>query len=142
MLPLGSPGMISQHAKRVLPLAAPVVANTHAHSATQIAFFLHTVGNKANRIRFAHQFLCSPLISTLLKAIGCGYLKGCPNLMAKGVSKYLNPSPATAKEHMKQPRLGIRSTRHCPQDGGPPILKYVPASIIKQYQLTMKVMMI
>jgi len=50
-------------------------------------------------------------IFTLLKAIRCGYLKGCPNLTAKGVSKYLNQSPATVKGHMKCPRQGIRSTQ-------------------------------
>jgi hypothetical protein len=54
-LPLGSPGMTSQNAKRVLPLAAPVVADAHAHSAMQIAFFTHTMRNKANSIHFAHQ---------------------------------------------------------------------------------------
>jgi hypothetical protein len=69
MLPLGSPGMTSQHAKCVLALVVPVVANVHAHSAMKIAFFTHTMKNKANSIHFAHQSLCSPRISTLLKAI-------------------------------------------------------------------------
>jgi hypothetical protein len=77
----------------------------------QIAFFMHTVQTKANSIRFAHQSLCSPRISTLLKAIRCSFLKGCPNLSAAGVTRYLNPSPATAKGHMKWPRMGIHSTR-------------------------------
>ena len=54
--------------------------------------------------------MCSPTISTLLKAIRRGYLDGCPNLSAKGVTRYLNPSPATAKGHMKRPHQGIRST--------------------------------
>jgi hypothetical protein len=40
-----------------------------------------------------------------------GYLKGCPNLTAHGLSKYLNPSPATAKGYMKRPHQGIWSTR-------------------------------
>jgi hypothetical protein len=66
---------------------------------------------KANSIRFAHQSLHSPHISTLLKAIRRGYLKGCPNLSTAGISKYLNPSPATTKSHMKRPCRGIRSTR-------------------------------
>jgi hypothetical protein len=118
---LGSPGMTSQHAKRVLLSAAPVVADAHTHSATQIAFFTHIVRNKANSICFAHQSLRSPCTSTHLKAIRRGYLKGCPNLTAKGVSKYLNPSPATAKGHMKCPWQGIQSTRCCPQDEVPPM---------------------
>jgi len=37
-------------------------------------------------------------------------LKGCPNLSEELVTKYLNPSPAMAKGHMKRPRTGIRST--------------------------------
>jgi hypothetical protein len=86
----------------------------HAYYATtQIAFFTHTMCTKANSIQFAHQALCSPCISTLLQAIRRGYLKGCPNLSAKGVMKYHNPSPASAKGHMKCPRHGIQSTcRH------------------------------
>ncbi len=93
-------------------LMAPGNVYSHSHHATtQRAFFTHNVRNKANSIWFAHQSLCSPRISTLLKAIRHNHLKGCPNLSAAGVSKYLNPSPATTKGHMKQPCMGIRSTR-------------------------------
>ncbi len=110
-LPLGSTGTSSHYNDIAIPLVAHVVANAHANLTTQIAFFAHTVQNKANSIRFAHQSLCSPCILTLLKAIRRGYLKGCPNLTAKGVTKYLNPSPATAKGHMRHPCQGIKSTR-------------------------------
>jgi hypothetical protein len=106
-LPLGSHDMTSQHVTSTLPLATPDFANAHAQPAVQIAFFAHTVRTKANSIGFAHKSLCSPHISTLLKAIKLGYLKGCPNLTAHGVNKYLNLSPATAKGHMKRPRQGI-----------------------------------
>jgi hypothetical protein len=75
-----------------------------------VSFFTHTVRTKANSIEFAHQSLCSPRISTLLKAIQRGFLNGCPNLTAKGITRYLNPSLATAKGHMKWPHQGIRST--------------------------------
>ncbi len=102
-LPLGSQGMTSQHAQCILPLAASIVVNAHAHPAVQIAFFTHTVRTKANSIQFAHQLLCSPRILTLLKAIKCGFLKGCPNLSAHSFEKYLNPSPAMAKGHMRRP---------------------------------------
>jgi hypothetical protein len=54
--------------------------------------------------------MCNPKISSLLKALRKGFLKGCPNLSEELVTKYLNPSPATAKGHMKRPRKGIRST--------------------------------
>ncbi len=75
-----------------------------------MSLFTHTVRTKANSIKFTYQSLCSPRILTLLKAIRRGFLKGCPNLTAKGVTRYLNPSPATAKGHMKRPHQGIRST--------------------------------
>ncbi len=52
-----------------------------------------------------------PKISTLLKAVRKDFLKGCPNLSEKLIFKYHNPSPATAKGHMKRPRHGIKSTR-------------------------------
>ena len=55
--------------------------------------------------------MCNPKISTLLKALRRGFLRGCPNLSKELVTKYLNPSPATAKGHMKRPKKGIRSTR-------------------------------
>jgi hypothetical protein len=42
-LPLGTPGMTSQHVTNILSSAAPVFADAHAHSATQIVFFTHTV---------------------------------------------------------------------------------------------------
>ncbi len=112
-LPIGNVGMTSRHDTIVIPPAAPVLANTHAHYATiQIAFFMQTIRNKANSIQFSHQLLCSPHISTLLKAIKRGYLEGCPNITAEGLSRYLIPSPATAKGHMRRPRQGIRSTQN------------------------------
>ena len=76
----------------------------------EFGFFTHTVQTKANSIKFAHQLMCSPTISTILKAIRRGFLDGCPNLSAKGVTRYLNPSPATAKGHMKRPHQGVRGT--------------------------------
>jgi hypothetical protein len=106
------------------PLGVPVCASAHACGSggkattslqnpppsNQVSFFTHTICTKANSIKFAHQSLCSPRISTLLKAIRRGFLKGCRNLTAKGVTRYLNPSPATAKGHMKWPYQGNRST--------------------------------
>jgi hypothetical protein len=64
----------------------------------------------ANNVKFAHQSLCNPKISTLLKATKRGFLKGCLYISVKLINKYLNPSPATAKGHMKRPRHGISTT--------------------------------
>jgi hypothetical protein len=75
------------------------------------AMFTHSVRTQANTFKFAHQAMCNPKILSLLKALQNGFLKGCPNLLEELVTKYLNPSPATAKGHMKQPKKGIRSTQ-------------------------------
>jgi hypothetical protein len=72
--------------------------------------FTHSVRTRANSVMFAHQSLCNPKISMLLKATRRGFVRGCPNMSKQLILKYLNPSPATAKGHMKQPRHGIRST--------------------------------
>ncbi len=76
----------------------------------QVATFTHSVRTRANAVKFAHQSLCNPKISTLMKALKKGFLKGCPNMNKEPITKYLNPSPATAKGHMKRPKKGIRST--------------------------------
>jgi hypothetical protein len=80
------------------------------HTGVNLATFTHSVQTRANAVKFAHQSLCNPKISTLLKAVRRGFLKRCPNLSETLILKYLNPSLATAKGHMKRPRHGVRST--------------------------------
>ena len=77
----------------------------------EMATFTHSVRTQANTVKFAYQSLCNPTISSLMKTMLRGFLEGCPNLNQELVVKYLNPSPATAKGHMKHPKQGIRSTR-------------------------------
>ena len=72
--------------------------------------FVHSIQTRANSVMFAHQLLCNPTISTLLKATRHGFLCGRPNINEKLILKYPKPSPATAKGHMKRPRHGIQST--------------------------------
>jgi hypothetical protein len=91
----------------MIPLATPP-PNVQAHLA--IALFTHSIQTQMNAICFAHQLLGNPQISTLLKAVRCGFLNGCPNISKKLILKHLNPSPATAKGHMKRPRHEIQST--------------------------------
>ena len=45
-----------------------------------LASYMHSVRTRVNAVKFAHQSLCNPKISTLLKAVRKGFLKGCPNL--------------------------------------------------------------
>ena len=111
-LPLTADAMQS-----ALPRSSPVIdcalhdnGTALVHLGVDLATFTHSVRTRANGVKFAHQSLCSPRISTLLKAVRKGFLKGCPNLSEHLILKYLNPSPATTKGHMKRPRHGIRST--------------------------------
>jgi hypothetical protein len=56
-----------------------------------------------------HQSLCNPPITSLIKAINAGFLRSSQHLNAKSIHKYLMPSPATSKGHMKQPPKGLQS---------------------------------
>ncbi len=68
------------------------VSDAAIHPGVDLATFTHSVKTRAYGVKFAHQSLGNPKISTLLKA----FLKGCPNLSEKLILKYLNPSPVTA----------------------------------------------
>ncbi len=45
-----------------------------------MAAFTHSIRTHANEVKFAHQSLCNPKISTLMKALTKGFIKGCPNI--------------------------------------------------------------
>jgi hypothetical protein len=111
-LPITIEGMRITPSHKDLPQPCPGIGRA-PHLPRDIsdrAAFLHSIRTRANNVKFAHQSLCNPKISTLLKATQQGFLKGCPYISVKLINKYLNPSPATAKGHMKRPRRGIQST--------------------------------
>jgi hypothetical protein len=88
-----------------------------------LALFLYHHTTKANAVKFMHQSLCNPPITSLLNTINAGFLQGAPHLNAKSVQKYLTPSPATLKGHMKRPRKSLWSTTPkptCPSLPHPP----------------------
>jgi hypothetical protein len=105
------------------------------HQGVNLAAFSHSIRTRGNGVKFAHQLLCNPKISTLLKAV----LRGCPNMTEKLILKYLNPSPATAKGHMKRQRYQkyttIRTTECHPSSrypGDPPTRCYTRRTHAKQ----------
>jgi hypothetical protein len=112
-LPITNEGMRTTPSQIDLPGPCPGIGHAPhpPHEIHAGAAFLHSIRTRANNVKFAHhQLLCNPKISTLLKATKWGFLKGCPYISIKLINKYLNPSPATAKGHIKCPRHGIRST--------------------------------
>jgi hypothetical protein len=112
-----TPGHVTKGTKYILPQPNPCdghAPHPPAEEVFNLETFTHSVKTQANKVKFAHQSLCNPKILTLLKAVRKGFLKGCPNLTEKLILKYLNPSPATPKGHMKRPKHGIKSTRPKP----------------------------
>jgi hypothetical protein len=97
----------------------PSTMEPNIHPGINIAMFMHLVQMQANAVKFAHQSLCNPKTSTLLKVTQKGFLKGCPNIMKILILKYLNPSPNTAKGDMKHPQYGIKSTSPKPPRSHP-----------------------
>ncbi len=87
----------------------PIAAND-THLGITLATFTYSVQTRDDAVKFAHQSLCNPKITTLLKAVCKGFLKGCPTMMEQLIIKYLNPSPARAKGCMKHLCHGIHST--------------------------------
>eukprot|EP00804_Cyclotella_cryptica_P016355 CCRYP_009914-RA/>CCRYP_009914-RA protein AED:0.43 eAED:0.43 QI:0/-1/0/1/-1/1/1/0/170 len=72
---------------------------------------MYTLPSKQQQLKYMHQAFCSPPIATLLKAINNDQLQGFPLMKADLVRKYMAPSPATSKGHMKRSRTSIQSTR-------------------------------
>ncbi len=95
-----------------------------------LAMVTHSIITRANAVKFVHQSLCNPKISTLLKATRRGFLKGCPGISKKLILKYLNPSPATAKGHMKRPWHSIKSTHPQPPRNMPTVPQPIPQMVV------------
>jgi len=62
-------------------------------------------------VQFLHKACFSPTKHTWLQAIKKGHFATWPNLNYKLVNKFLDPSLATAKGHLKQQRQNYRSTK-------------------------------
>jgi hypothetical protein len=102
--------MLDGHTIKITPpQPGPCKRHAHYNPVIENASFSYAQTNKTKNVKFAHQSLCNPLIASLIKAINAGFLKGAPQLDAHSVKKYLFASPATSKEHIKQPRKEIQS---------------------------------
>jgi len=103
--------MLSYNVKLPIQLRpGPCLGPAQRNAIVKTAGFSYARTTKINNVKFAHQSFCNPPIASILKAINAGFLEGALHLDAMTVQKYLIPSPATAKGHMKRPRKGIRST--------------------------------
>ena len=62
-------------------------------------------------MKYLHQALFSPTITTLIHAIRKGHLQAWPGLSEAHVKKYLSNSDATIKGHLDQSRKNLLSTK-------------------------------
>jgi hypothetical protein len=92
------------------------------------AAFLHSIQTRANNVKFAHQLLCNPKISTLLKATQRGFLKRVPihqrqadqqipqSKSCNSEGPYETPTPWYSKYYAKSKNKACctRASRHFP----------------------------
>ena len=65
----------------------------------------------SDMVRFLHEALFSPVVSTLEKALEKGYIHDFPGLMTRTLKMYPLASMATAKGHMDQERKNVQSNK-------------------------------
>jgi hypothetical protein len=84
-LPITNEGMLTTSSQIDLPRPCPGIGRAPhpPHAIYEGASFLYLIGTRANNVKFMHQSLCNPKISTLLKATRRGFLKGCPYISVK-----------------------------------------------------------
>ena len=80
----------------------------------------------AEFVAFVHASFGSPPVSTLIRAVRAGYLKGYPRITAEMISKNPPNSVATAKGYLDQTRQGQNSTKVQPPPVSPPSQPFSP----------------
>jgi hypothetical protein len=103
--------MMLSHQLPTQPQPGPCLGCAQHNPILETAGFSYAQTTKTNNVKFAHQSLCNPPITLIIKAINTGFLDRAPHLNEQTVRKYLLSSPATAKGHMKRPRKGITFAR-------------------------------
>ncbi len=76
----------------------------------QTAGFFYTHTTMTNNFNLDTKACATHPLHCYSLAINAGFLTGAPHLNSHRVQKYLMASPATTKDHMKEPHKGIRST--------------------------------
>ncbi len=94
--------LITTQDKPRIELTTP--PNTHAYS-------LYECSTRHKLIHFYYACLNYPVVSTLIKAINAGYLRGWPELTADHVHRHINISVESGQGHMNQVRQGPGSTQ-------------------------------
>ena len=85
--------------------------STNPQQPQHMAHNMHTIPYLQNCLKYMHQAMFCPPITTLITAANAGFLHGFPFITQDLISKHLINPPATAKRCMKKAKAGIRSTR-------------------------------
>jgi hypothetical protein len=78
---------------------------------TAHAYSLYEWSTMHKLTHFYYTCLNYPVVSTFIKAINAGYLRGWPGLTADHVRQHINISVESKQGHMNQVRKGLRSTQ-------------------------------
>ncbi len=68
------------------------------------AAFTHSIRTSANAVRFAHQSLCNPKISSLMKAMKKGFLKRVPQPQRRAGHRISEPQPCDHERPHEAPK--------------------------------------
>jgi hypothetical protein len=93
----------------------PLLSPPSAHGATALAS-LPVLKNleDAKYVAYVHRSLGSPTLSTFLRAVTKGHLKGFPRLTMRMVRRNPPQSLSTSFGHLDMVRMGLQSSRTTP----------------------------
>jgi hypothetical protein len=85
--------MTLSHQLPTQPRPGPCLGRAQRNPIVETAGFSYARTTKTNNVKFTHQSLCNPPITSIIKAINAGFLDGAPHLNTRTVHKYLVSSP-------------------------------------------------
>ena len=101
------------NANNIIPATGPVEIQEVQSIVLELSMnIIYECENTTQLIKYFHATFFSPVKSTWIKAIHCGYFRGCTCITAAAVNKFSNVEEATTKGHMDQTRQGQQSTKN------------------------------
>jgi hypothetical protein len=102
-------GWATSYKVAILPQDNPTIELTTPPTAH--AYSLYKCSTMHKLTHFYYTFLNYPVVSTLIKAINAGYLRGWPGLTADRIRQHINVSVESKQRQMNQVCQGLRSTQ-------------------------------
>jgi hypothetical protein len=103
-------GWMTNYKVAILPQEKPTIKLTTPP--TVHAYSLYKCSTMHKLTQFYYACLNCPIVSTLIKAIKVGYLRGWPGLTVERVHRHINVSVESKQGYMNQVHQGQRSMQH------------------------------